>query len=126
MGYIKEADLPIVKVAKATSNPYEVMKIAFGGRQMKTLRTRARSWKRVREWLLGFCGGPFPRDASYMLEYLLFLIQEDAAKGRLQDTAASLAVLEKAGQVHTEFRISCGHYVGPFKWPLWHASGSRI
>ena len=53
-----------------------------------------------------FCGDTFPRDLSFMLEYLLFLVQEDASKGRLTDAAAALAVMEEAGQVPSDFKIS--------------------
>ena len=41
-----------------------------------------------------------------MLEYLLFLVQEECPKGRLQDAAAALAVLEDAGQVEKEMKTS--------------------
>ena len=98
VGYVEEAELPIVKVAQATSSPADVMRRAFGARRMKTLRNRARCWSKVREWMVTVTGSPFPRDVSDMLEYL-FLVQEEAPKGRLMDTAAALAVLEDAGQV---------------------------
>ena len=106
VGYVEEAQLPIVQVARSTSNPGEVMRRAFGNRRMKTLRNRARSWARVREWLLMFCGDVFPRDVSFMLEYLSFLVQEDAPKGRFLDAAAALSVLEDAGQVASDMKIS--------------------
>ena len=106
VSYIEEADLPLVRVAKETSDPAEVMRRAFGTRRMKTLRSRARAWSKVREWMIMFCGDPFPRDMSYMLEYLLFLVQEGVPKGRIQDVAASLAVLEDVGQVAPDMKIS--------------------
>ena len=68
-----EADLPIVKIAQATSNPGETLRRSFGTRRMKTLRSRARAWTKVREWLVMFVGETFPRDVSDMLEYLLFM-----------------------------------------------------
>ena len=107
VGYLQEAELPLVRVAQATSNPIEIMRRAFGTRRMKTLRNRARAWARVRDWMLSVVGAPFPRDAADMLEYLLFLVQEEAPKGRVMDSAAALAVLEDAGQVAKDMRISC-------------------
>ena len=104
--YVEEAELPTVKVATEASNPIEIMKRAFGNCRMKTLRSRARTWARVRDWMIMFAGDPFPRDVSYMLEYLLFLVQEEAPRGRLMDAAAALAVLEEAGQVPSGMRIS--------------------
>lgn len=106
VAYLEEASLPIVAVAKATSNPSEVMRRAFGTRRMKTLRSRARAWTRVREWLVMFTGEVFPRDVADMLEYLLFLVQEGAPKGRISDVAAALSVLEDAGQVPGDMKIS--------------------
>ena len=106
VGYLEEAALPIVAVAKATSNPADIMRRAFGTRRMKTLRNRARAWSRAREWMIMFTGDPYPRDVADMLEYLLFLVQEEAPKGRIQDVVSALAVLEDAGQVSTDMRIS--------------------
>ena len=106
VAYLEEAALPIVAVAKATSNPAEVMRRAFGTRRMKTLRSRARAWTKVREWLVMFTGEVFPRDVADMLEYLLFLVQEGAPKGRISDVAAALSVLEDAGQVSNDMKIS--------------------
>ena len=41
-----------------------------------------------------------------MLDFLLFMVQEESSRGRIVDVCASLAVLEDAGQVPQEFRIS--------------------
>ena len=104
--YIVEADLPICKVAASTSDSSSVLKRSFGSRRLKTLRNRARAWKKVRDWLIQFKGNPFPTDVSDMLDYLLFMVQEESSRGRIVDVCASLAVLEDAGQVPQEFRIS--------------------
>jgi integrase len=106
VGYITEADLPICKVAASTSDSSAVLRRSFGSRRLKTLRNRARSWKKVRDWLIQFKGTPFPTDVSDMLDFLLFMVQEESSRGRIVDVCASLAVLEDAGQVPQEFRIS--------------------
>ena len=106
VGYLEEAALPIVAVAKATSSPADIMRRALGTRRMKTLRNRARAWSRVRDWMIMFTGDPYPRDVADMLEYLLFLVQEEAPKGRIQDVVSALAVLEDAGQVPADMKIS--------------------
>ena len=106
VGYIVEADLPICKVAASTSDSSAVMKRSFGIRRLKTLRNRARAWKKVRDWLIQFKGCPFPVDVSDMLDFLLFMVQEESSRGRIVDVCASLSVLEDAGQVPQEFRIS--------------------
>ena len=104
--YITEADLPICKVAASTSDSSAVLRRSFGSRRLKTLRNRARAWKKVRDWLIQFKGSPFPVDVSDMLDFLLFMVQEECTRGRIVDVCASLAVLEDAGQVPQEFRIS--------------------
>eukprot|EP00435_Cladocopium_sp_Y103_P023547 s2855_g5.t1 len=106
VGYVEEADLPIVKVANATTSPAEVIRRAFGSRRMKTLRNRARAWSKVRDWMLMYTGEPFPRDIAYMLEFLIFLVHEESTKGRILESAAALAVMEDAGQVARDMRIS--------------------
>ena len=103
--YLQEADLPICKVADSTSDPGAVLLRAFGSRRMKALRNRARAWKKIRDWLLLFKGVPFPRNVSDMMDYLIFLIQEGATRGRINETCAALSVLEDAGQVPSESRI---------------------
>eukprot|EP00435_Cladocopium_sp_Y103_P009281 s3525_g2.t1 len=90
VGYVEEADLPIVKVANSTSSPADVIRRAFGSRRMKTLRNRARAWAK-----------------------------EESTKGRILESAAALAVMEGAGQVARDMRISLT--------PLWLQSvKSRI
>eukprot|EP00435_Cladocopium_sp_Y103_P056456 s739_g19.t1 len=94
-----------LQVARATSAPADILRMAFGTRRMKTLRNRARAWSRVREWIM-YTGDPFPRDIAYLLEFLLFLVQEESTRGRIIEAAAALAVLEDAGQVAKDMRIS--------------------
>ena len=106
IGYMEEGELPIVRIASATSEPLTVLKRAFGNGRMKVLRNRARGWRKVREWLLAFKSHAFPRDASDMLDYLLFLMQEGVSASRIDATCASLAVLEDCGQVPSDVKIS--------------------
>ena len=70
--YLEGSDLPICKVAAGTTDPGAVLRRSFGSRRMKTLRNRARSWKKVRAWLIMMKGRPFPIDVSDMLDHLLF------------------------------------------------------
>jgi len=100
VSYVEESGLPIVKVAKETSNPQEVMRRAFGTRRMKTLRNRARAWAKIREWLIMFADDYFSKRC-----FLHVLVQEDASKGRLVESAAALGVMEDAGQVAADMKI---------------------
>ena len=47
VSYLKEADLPICNIVQSTSDPLSMLKRAFGNRRMKTLRNRARAWRKV-------------------------------------------------------------------------------
>ena len=49
---------------------------------------------------------PFPIDITDMLDYLLFLVQEEASRSRIIEVSAALSVLEEAGQVAQEDKIS--------------------
>ena len=104
--FLKESDLPICSIVQSTRDPLTMLKRAFGNRRMKTLRTRARAWRKVREWLVAFKGRVFPVDVSGMLDYLLLLTQEGAPASRIDEVGAALWVLEDAGQVPDDFKIS--------------------
>ena len=106
VSYLKESDLPICNIVQSTSDPLAMLKRSFGNRRMKTLRNRARAWRKVREWLIAFKSRPFPIDVSDMLDYLLFLTQEGAAATRIGEVVAALSVLEDAGQVADDVKIS--------------------
>ena len=106
VGILQEADLPICSMVDTTSDPLGMLKRSFGSRRMKTLRNRARSWRKVREWLISFKGKPFPSGVADMLDFLHFLVQEGATISRVNDVCASLSVLEDAGQVPDECKIS--------------------
>ncbi len=106
VGFLKEAELPICRILEGTSEPLTLIRRSFGSRRMKTLRNRARAWRKVREWLIAFKGRPFPFDVSDMLDFLLFLTQEGAPSSRINEVAAALSVLEDAGQVPEDVKIS--------------------
>ncbi len=107
IGYLEEDEMPIMRIASATCEPMTVLKRSFGNRRMKTLRNRARGWRKVRSWMLSFKSCAFPRDAADMLDYLLFLMQEGAPASRIEAvTCASLAALEDCGQVPLDVKIS--------------------
>ena len=95
-----EADLPISKM-KADSEEQRASYAlrALGARRSKTLRNRARTWKKAREWLLRVKNRPFPRDAGDVVDYMTFLQQDVGTKSCISDFMAALSVLEDAGQV---------------------------
>ena len=104
--FLEESDMPICKIAAGTTDPGAVLRRSFGSRRMKTLRNRARAWKKVRSWMLLMRGRPFPIDISDMLDHILFLVQEEASRSRIIEVSCALSVLEEAGQVASEDKIS--------------------
>ena len=103
--FLEESDMPICKIAAGTTDPGAVLRRSFGSRRMKTLRNRARAWKKVRSWMLLMRGRPFLIDISDMLDHILFLVQEEASRSRIIEVSCALSVLE-AGQVASEGKIS--------------------
>eukprot|EP00438_Fugacium_kawagutii_P013284 Skav225456 [mRNA] locus=scaffold881:11561:12319:+ [translate_table: standard] len=76
VAFVVEAQLPLVSIASQTADPQLAMEMAFGNRRMKTLRSRARAWKKVANWLEMFRGVSHPRGVVDMLDYMGFLLQE--------------------------------------------------
>ena len=101
-----EADLPISRL-KADSEEHRAAYAlrALGSRRSKTLRNRARTWKKAREWFLQVKNRPFPRDAADAVDYMTFLEQDVGTKSCISDFMAALSVLEDAGQVPTAQQI---------------------
>lgn len=107
-GFLVEAQLPICEIAQQTTDPNAVYEKAFGSRRMRTLRSRARAWKKVANWLIMFKGKSYPTHVSEMLDYMIFLQQEGTTRGQVDGVCAALSVIEDAGQVPAAQKIS-GH-----------------
>eukprot|EP00438_Fugacium_kawagutii_P012105 Skav220354 [mRNA] locus=scaffold609:12297:13624:+ [translate_table: standard] len=106
VSFLVDAQLPVCEIANNTSEPHVILERAFGNRRMRTLRNRARAWKKVTEWMIMFKGLPHPQHVSEMLDYLTFIRQEGASRGQIDSVAAALSVIEDSGQVPTDQRIS--------------------
>ena len=105
-GMLKEACLPVCTIADATSDPMAVLRAALGTRRVGTLRARARSWKTVRAWLMLHHDVVHPQHVAHMLDYILFLEQDGATVGKVKGVAAAFSVIEEAGQVRMDERLS--------------------
>ena len=95
-----EAKLPICEL-QAESEEQRVSYVlrALGTRRSKTLRNRARTWRRARDWFVSVKGHPFPQSNLDVVDYLGFLEQEVGTKSCVAEFMGSLSVLEDAGQV---------------------------
>jgi hypothetical protein len=112
--FIEEAGLPVTATIQQTANPTEAWQRIFGSKRAKTLRNRARTWKKVREWMLFVHGIPFPLEVHQALDYLSTRMEEEPMKSVPGSIAASLSVIESAGQVALDRRISLN--------PTWKAA----
>ncbi|CAE7417306.1 unnamed protein product [Symbiodinium sp. CCMP2592] len=95
-----EAKLPIVDIPVESEEQRVLYALrALGTRRSKTLRNRARAWRKARDWMLSVKSVVFPRRPSDVVDYLLFLEQEVGTKSCISEFMSSLSVLEDAGQV---------------------------
>jgi hypothetical protein len=65
-----EAKLPAVAAFTGLPNANAAWVRAFGSRRSKTLRNRARAWKKLRDWLIITTGTPWPSGVPILLQYL--------------------------------------------------------
>ncbi|CAE7913201.1 unnamed protein product, partial [Symbiodinium necroappetens] len=80
---------------------------AFGARRSKTLRNRAMTWAKAREWLKASTGKPWPEKAEIMLTYLEERHESQGmGKSVPNGILGALALLEQVGQVDTDRRLS--------------------
>ena len=101
-----EAGLPISNMKADTEEQRASYALrALGSRRSKTLRNRARTWKKTREWMLRVKNRPFPKDAGDVVDYMTFLEQDVGTKSCIGDFMAALSVLEDAGQVPTNQQL---------------------
>ncbi|CAE7725645.1 RE2 [Symbiodinium sp. CCMP2592] len=95
-----EAKLPIVDIPVESEEQRVLYALrALGTRRSKTLRNRARAWRKARDWMLSVKSVAFPRRPSDVVDYLLFLEQEVGTKSCISEFMSALSVLEDAGQV---------------------------
>jgi hypothetical protein len=107
--HIIDAELPAVKVVEATAAPMLTWLRLFGTRRAKTLRNRALTWQRVRDWLLIVSGRPWTSNPALMIDYMAARAAEPCGRTVPQGIMAALCVMEAVGQVREADRLST-HY----------------
>ena len=95
-----EAKLPIVEIPVESEEQRVMYALrALGARRSKTLRNRARTWRKARDLFLSVKSVAYPRQPSDVVDYLIFLEQEVGTKSCISEFMSALSVLEDAGQV---------------------------
>ena len=102
---IMEANLPVVAFAALATSAELAMKYVAGCRRAKTLRTRVRTWNKVRSWLSYVHSTVWPRHAGQMVDYVQDLVIGDCGKTVPRAVFLALYFFETAGAV-TEDPIS--------------------
>ncbi|CAE7488289.1 unnamed protein product, partial [Symbiodinium sp. CCMP2456] len=101
-----EAKLPITEIpVEDEEQRLNYALRALGARRSKTLRNRARTWRKARDWWSSVKGYAYPRHASDVVDYLMFLEQEVGTKSCVAEFMSSLSVLEDAGQVPVSHQL---------------------
>ena len=104
---ILEAGLPISQMHVDSDEQLASYALrSLGVRRSKTLRNRARCWKKARQWLLFVKEKVFPKSPEDVLDYLDFLSQEVGTITCVDEFMAALSVLEDAGQVPLANQLS--------------------
>lgn len=92
---LTDAEAPIIQQAALTANPTLALAALAGRKRSRTLRSRVRTWRRVRLWLTMVLGVEFPRHVGDMVDYILDLGQ--CAKSFPLQVSIALAFFEKLG-----------------------------
>ena len=92
-GFIREADLPVVKHLSGVMDADVWLKV-FGRRRSRTLRNRYKDWTNFRRWLEVTHGRTWPAGIADLIDY-----SKGCGKTVLDAFQASLAVLEQVGRV---------------------------
>ena len=91
------ADLPTAQVASRSASPTKALQGAAGTLRHRTIRTRVRTWWKVREWIFCTTGKWHTTSTACMIDYLQDVTSEECAPSKIQGIAAALSVIEKRG-----------------------------
>eukprot|EP00971_Amphidinium_carterae_P100232 1982362-Amphidinium_carterae.1 len=95
--YLQELGAPIVSMlagARDAEDAEDIAQKLFRGMRAKTLRMRARRWRKVREWFAIAYGRPGLANPVDFAAYLVELEKIGAPKSVAQDAVAALHCLE--------------------------------
>eukprot|EP00439_Symbiodinium_sp_Y106_P003704 s11140_g1.t1 len=109
--YIVEAGLPVVTLIEGSADRRQAWKRVFGARRAKTLRNRARAFKRI-AWT-ELCHSPacWPARVSDVTDYLEERAKDGCGFSVPGDLLAAFSVLESVGRVSLKDRFSADETV---------------
>ena len=106
VGILRDAKAPVIQQASLATNPEQALLAIVGKKRSRTLRSRVRTWQKVRTWLTLVLDVEFPLHVGHMLDYLHDLELGYCAKSYPRDVGLSLAFFEKVGGFAEPLRIS--------------------
>eukprot|EP00974_Lingulodinium_polyedra_P008892 850562-Lingulodinium_polyedra.AAC.1 len=82
-----------------------------GASRARTFRTRVRTWKRVRDYLMAMYGIAWPGTAMQIVDYLESRAEEPCGRTVPHSVLSALSFLEERGEVPVESRFSRALFV---------------
>jgi hypothetical protein len=104
--YLLEQDLPNVKMAQQTSEPWKILRGALGDSRMGTMKVYWRVWRSFLTWLLAKRQMSWPSTHLLVVEYLHEAVNEPCARSHPQSLIQALAWMERAGGVKPADQLS--------------------
>ena len=103
--------LPVVTLIEGSADRRQACRRVFGSRRAKTLRNRARAFKRYRTWLETVRGRSWPARVSDVTDYLEERAKDGCGFSVPGDLLAAFSVLESVGRVPLKDRFSADETV---------------
>ena len=108
IGVLKSARVPVWTQAQLASDPESAMVSVVGKRRARTLRTRYRTWRRVRVWLQCVFQIEWPQHVGHMLDFLRDLEGEHCPRSLPDSIGAALSFFEGISGIPQPLQI-CQH-----------------
>ena len=125
-GFITEAQLPVVALIEGSEDRRQAWRRVFGTRRAKTLRNRARAFKRFRIWLETVRGRTWPARVSDITDFLEERAKDGCGFSVPGDLLAALSVLESVGRVPARERLSTDETVKAMARSITEELQSRV
>ena len=105
-GVLRQGNFPICSQAMYVTNTDRILETAAGNTRASTLRQRIREWTKFSAWVFAVKGLYYSPEPAVLIDYLEELYMQPCARTKLKSVLASVALVEKAGGVSPDVRLS--------------------
>lgn len=109
---IEESCLPVSLQIVSLEKPEVAWLRLWGSRRAKTLRNRYRAWSKFRAWMVATYGLVWPKDSTFVINYIEELIDFGCPISFPGELMAALSLLEQVGKVREVDRVSSDPLLG--------------